>query len=244
MKIRWILPFLIVLLSSNNAFAMHIADGIISLQWSLLWFALVIPFIFLGIGKIKKLSESELFFKPLIGLLTALVFIISVMPIPVPIVGTCSHPTGVAVSSIILGPFVSVIVSAVALLFQALFLAHGGLTTLGANIFSMGVVGSFTSYAIFRLCRKMGLGIILAGFLAGIMADWTTYAATSFQLASGLAKEGEMLSLLWKISLAFVPTQLPLGIIEGGITAGALLLLYKRRKDILLKMNVLQEEGK
>ena len=85
--------------------------------------------------------------KPLVGLLAAVVFIISCMPIPVPTAGTCSHPCGTAISAILVGPYISVLISTVALLIQALVMAHGGLTTLGADIVSMGVVGSFTGYA-------------------------------------------------------------------------------------------------
>jgi cobalt/nickel transport system permease protein len=41
--------------------------------------------------------------------------------------------------------------------------------------------------------------------------------------------------------VAFVPTQLPLGILEGAITAGMVGFLAKRRPDLLEKMGVLKK---
>ncbi len=35
------------------------------------------------------------------------------------------------------------------------------------------------------------------------------------------------------------PTQLPLGLLEGAMTAGMVVLLYRKRPDLLVKMRVL-----
>src|SRR6266545_1987671 len=120
------------LLFVDNAYAMHISEGILPWNWALLWFAVAMPFAAYGLYRLKKLSSNDLSFKPLVGLMAAVVFIISCMPIPVPTAGTCSHPCGTGISGILLGPAISVLITAAALLIQALFLAHGGLTTWGA----------------------------------------------------------------------------------------------------------------
>jgi cobalt/nickel transport system permease protein len=164
------------------------------------------------------------------------------MPIPVPTAGTCSHPCGTAISAVLLGPFISVLISTVALLIQALVMAHGGLSTLGADIVSMGVVGSFVGYGVFRGLRSLGAGLGLAGFCAGLLTDWATYLTTSMELATGISGDEPFLPLFTKIVVAFVPTQLPLGILEGAMTAGMVLLLHRKRPDLLVKMNVLQTE--
>lgn len=162
------------------------------------------------------------------------------MPVPVPTAGTCSHPCGTGLSAILLGPFISVIVSAAALLIQALFLAHGGLSTWGANIVSMGIVGSFVGYFTFRLLRSLRVNLAVAGFFAGLFTDWATYCTTSAELASGIRGDAPFLPLFYKILIAFVPTQLPLGILEGALTAGMVVLLYRKRPDLLVKMGVLK----
>lgn len=231
-----------IALWSSSAHAMHIAEGILPWNWALLWFAAATPFMAYGLYRVKELSKSDLSFKPLIGLMAAVVFIVSLMPVPVPTAGTCSHPCGTGMSAVLLGPFISVVIAAAALLVQALFLAHGGLSTWGANIVSMGVVGSFIAYFVFRGLRAINANMAVAGFAAGLLADWSTYLTTSVELASGIRADSPFFPLFWKILIAFIPTQLPLGILEGAMTAGMVVLLYKKRPDLLVKMRVMKPE--
>ena len=230
-----------MLLSASDAHAMHISEGILPLNWAAFWFVLSAPFVAFGLYRLRKLSEADLSFKPLVGLMTAVVFIISCMPIPVPSAGTCSHPCGTGISGILLGPGISILITAAALLIQALFLAHGGLSTWGADIVSMGVVGSFAGYCTFKALRVAKINMAVAGFMAGLFADWATYLTTSVELASGIRGDSPFLPLFWKIVVAFIPTQLPLGILEGALTSGMLVLLHKKRPDLLVKMGVVRQ---
>jgi cobalt/nickel transport system permease protein len=47
------------------------------------------------------------------------------------------------------------LIGCIVLLFQAVLLAHGGLTTLGANTFSMAVVGPFVAFGVYKLINKL-----------------------------------------------------------------------------------------
>jgi cobalt/nickel transport system permease protein len=226
----------------SNAHAMHITEGILPLNWAVLWFVIVVPFLAYGLYRLKRFSGVDPSFKALVGLMAAVVFIISCMPVPVPTAGTCSHPCGTAISAIIVGPVMSILVAAVALLIQALFIAHGGLSTWGANIFSMGIMGSFAGFLTFKTLRSMKINMAVSGFMAGLLADWATYFTTSLELALGIKGESPWRPLFWKILIAFIPTQLPLGILEGAMTAGMVVLLYKKRPDLLVKMKVLKPE--
>lgn len=236
-----LLAIFLCLWGATPAFAMHISEGILPFSWALFWYAAVAPFVLVGVRRLSALAAEDLSLKPLVGLLAAVVFIISCLPIPVPTAGTCSHPCGTGLAAILVGPFISVLIAAVALLIQALFLAHGGLSTLGANTFSMGVIGSLAGWLAFRGVRRLGGGLALAGFAAGILADWGTYTGTSFILAAGIRGESPLFPLFVRVLLAFIPTQLPLGTLEGMITAGMVTLLYRRRPDLLLKMRVIKE---
>jgi cobalt/nickel transport system permease protein len=222
------------------AYAMHISEGILPFNWAALWFMVAAPFLAIGLRRLNSMSREDLSFKPLVGLMAAVVFIISCMPIPVPTAGTCSHPCGTGIAAILVGPFVSVVISAAALLIQALFLSHGGLTTLGANIVSMGVVGSFTGWFVFRALRSTGASLAISGFMAGILTDWATYLSTSVELASGVRGNAPFFPLFTKIVIAFIPTQLPLGILEGAMTAGMVVLLSRKRPDLLVRMRVIK----
>jgi len=236
--------FVVALISGvflpQNAAAMHIAEGLLPFNWAAIWFAVALPFFAWGLYRLNRRSREDLSFKPLVGLMAAVVFIISCMPIPVPFAGTCSHPCGTGISGILVGPAISVVITAAALVIQALFLAHGGLSTLGADIVSMGVMGSFAGFLTFRALRSVRVNMAAAAFMAGLFADWATYFMTSVELAAGIRGEAAFLPLFWKVLIAFIPTQLPLGILEGAMTAGMVVLLYKKRPDLLIKMRVIK----
>ncbi|MEI7958112.1 MAG: energy-coupling factor ABC transporter permease [Verrucomicrobiota bacterium] len=227
----------------STAQAMHISEGILPPQWAALWFAIAIPFVAWGLRDLRVKSAREPFFKPMVGLIGAAVFVISCMPIPVPTAGSCSHPCGTGMAALLIGPTLTVVVSSVALLLQALFLSHGGLTTLGGNIVSMGIVGAFTGWAVFRLSCRLGLPVWVAAFLCGLLSDWATYAATAFELASALHGDGSLLHLFATICLSFLPTQLPLGIVEGVITAGVYRFIATRRPSLLECLGVEARRG-
>lgn len=237
-----LLVTVLLLFTASDAHAMHISEGILPFNWAALWFAVAAPFVAWGLYKLKKMSAVDMSFKPLVGLMAAVVFIISCMPIPVPTAGTCSHPAGTGISGILVGPAISILITSVALLIQALFLAHGGLTTWGADIVSMGVMGSFAGFLTFKGLRVLRANLWISGFIAGVFADWATYLTTSVELASGIKGDSQFMPLFWKILIAFIPTQLPLGILEGAMTAGMVVLLYKKRPDLLVKMRVLKPE--
>lgn len=235
--------FLSLFLAPATVFAMHISEGILPFSWALFWFAASAPFLALGLRALARRTEADLTSKPLAGMVAAVVFVISCMPVPVPMAGTCSHPCGTGLAAILLGPTLGVVVAAVALLIQALFLSHGGLSTWGANLFSMGVLGSFGGYLVFRGLQACRVNMVAAAFMAGVAADWATYGGTAVIMAAGIAGAAPVLPLAGKIALAFVPTQLPLGVIEGVITAGMVSLLKKRRPDLLVRTALSRSGG-
>jgi cobalt/nickel transport system permease protein len=240
---RFEYPVLLVLFLIGMVFmfptptqAMHISEGILPADWAIIWYVAAFVFVAVGIFFIRSYSKRVQGLMPLLGLAGAAVFIISCLPIPVPIAGTCSHPCGTPLAAILVGPFISTVLASIALLLQALFLAHGGLSTWGANIMSMGVAGSFAGFGIFYLTRKLNCPLFLAAFLGGLLGDWATYATTSFELASALHGTGPLWEMFGVIAVAFAPTQLPLGILEGLLTGGIVSAVYQRRPDLLSRL--------
>jgi cobalt/nickel transport system permease protein len=216
-----------------SAFSMHISEGILPAQWAALWFLAAVPFLAWGMWDVKKRAKRDPSYKAFLGLIGAAVFIISCMPIPVPVAGSCSHPCGTGLAAILIGPGPTIVIASVALALQALFMAHGGITTLGGNIMSMGVVGALAGYGAFRLLRGLRLPATAAAFAAGALADWATYAMTSFELAAALHGDGSLWTMFAAIGVAFVPTQLPLAIFEGFLSAGAYQFVRSRRPGLL-----------
>lgn len=232
---------ILLALVPTPAYAMHVSEGILPLSWAGVWFVVALPFIFKGVSEIKKSGKRIPAFMPLTGMIAAAVFIISAMPIPVPYAGSCSHPAGTGLAAIMIGPFATSVAASVALLIQALFLAHGGISTWGANVVSMGIIGAFSGYFAFKLSIKMRLSPAIAAFMAGLVSDWATYTMTALELALGLNQQGSFLGLFKAIFIAFIPTQLPLGILEGFAAAGFFAFVLRRRPDILMKLRILPE---
>jgi cobalt/nickel transport system permease protein len=222
-----------VLLLGNGtpAYAMHISEGILTPLWAGFWFAVAVPFVWLGLREVRRRSGASPHFKVLTGLVGAAVFVISCMPVPVPFTGTCSHPCGTGLAAVIVGPAVTTVIAAIALLLQALFLAHGGLTTLGANIVSMGVIGAYSGWLVFMAMRRAGLGMVAPAGAAGLVSDWATYATTSGELAAALHGGTSFAAMFSAIALAFLPTQLPLGALEAIVSGAAVKFLLARRPE-------------
>lgn len=217
---------------------MHISEGVLSLSWAGIWWAGTAFALALSFKNLKKDMEVQLEKKAVFAFITALVFLISVIPIPVPFSGTCSHPVGVALAVFVLGISGSLVSGFMVLLLQALFLAHGGLSTLGANAFSMAVMGSVSAYLVIKLTQNLNLSLFIKGFLAGLLADWITYLTTAFQLALALKGDEPFSSLFLKILIAFIPTQVPIGIFEGIITGALVNAIYKKRRELFVFKNL------
>jgi len=219
---------------------LHIAEGMLAAKWAATWYGAAAVIVVKGVVDLQRKVKEVPFFKPLLGLLGAAVFIISLLPVPLPF-GTCSHATGTPLAAILVGPFLASVLSLVALFLQAVFFAHGGLSTLGANVFAMGVVGSFVGFGVFFLCRRLGISLLIAAFMAGMLGDLGVYVTTSLQLALALHGEAPFIEFLVKFLLLFVPVQLPLAVLEGLVTAGIVGYIYRARPDILLSLGVIKE---
>src|SRR5665648_629690 len=163
---------------SQKGYSMHIPEGLIPAQQAAAWYAPAAAFVGAGLVGLKRRLAIQPSARPLIGLLGAFVFVISLMPIPVPGLGTVSHPCGTPMAAILLGPLTATVLGSVALLLQALFFAHGGITSWGANIISMAVGGSFAGFAAFRISRRAGLGLGISAGMAGLIGDLVTYGLT------------------------------------------------------------------
>lgn len=218
----------------TNAYAMHIAEGFLSVNWCLFYFVLAAPFIFFSLRDINKKTSKNKELKMLLALVAAYVFMLSAMKIP-SVTGSSSHPTGTGLGAIIFGPVVMGSVSLVVLLFQAVLLAHGGLTTLGANVISMGIVGPFIAYGIYMIFRNKNKKV--AVFLGAALGDLATYVVTSLQLALAYpSATGGIMASLVKFGTIFAITQIPLAIVEGLVSVMVYEFITKHCSDELVAL--------
>lgn len=221
---------------------MHIAEGMLPAPYAIAYGVAATAFVAAGVKSLAKKSQEIPMMKQLTGVMTAGIFLVSLLPIPVPITGTCSHPGGTPLGAILLGPAVTALMSVIALLFQALFFAHGGLTTLGANTLTMGVFGGWIGWALFWGARRLKVNLFWSAFIAGCLGDIAIYVGTSAQLALAIHGTHPLGEVFWTIFALFIPTQWPLAILEGLFTGFVLKYIADRRPDILLLLHVLSKD--
>jgi cobalt/nickel transport system permease protein len=225
--------------AARPAYAMHIAEGFLPWEWAVVWFVLAAPFVVWGLRSIARQVQVSPQSKLTLGMSGAFSFVLSAIKIP-SVTGSCSHPTGVALGAVLFGPTAMAVLGTIVLLFQAILLAHGGLTTLGANVFSMAVIGPLVAFAVFRGLRGMGLG--WAMFLAATLSDLATYLTTSVQMALAFpAPEGGIVESFVKFVSIFAITQIPLAISEGVLSVVVINLLQQYNREVLVEQGLLAE---
>ncbi|KIE43591.1 energy-coupling factor ABC transporter permease [Geobacter anodireducens] len=197
---------------------MHIMEGFLPVKHAVGWSIASAPFVAYGLRTVNKRIKENPEQRMLLGVATAFTFVLSALKMP-SVTGSCSHPTGTGLGAVLFGPAAMAPIGGVVLLFQALLLAHGGLTTLGANIFSMAIVGPFTAFAVYRLARAARLPFGVGIFLAAALGDILTYVTTSVQLALAFPDPaGGFAASFVKFAGIFAVTQIPLAISEGLLT--------------------------
>ena len=149
--------------------------------------------------------------------------------------------TGTGLGAILFGPAAVSVLGIIVLIFQALLLAHGGLTTLGANTFSMAVAGPLVSFGLYKLCGKLKVNRRVSIFLAAFLGDLFTYCVTAFQMAPAHHAESTIGGAFVKFLAVFAPTQVPLAIIEGIITVLIVMGLETYAKPELRAIGFIKE---
>src|SRR5439155_27224236 len=127
---------------------MHIPDGFLTPP---VWGTLHIvsgAFVAAGLRQVGRHVEEKAF--PLMGVLSAFVFAAQMVNLPIA-GGTSAHFLGAALVGILLGPWAGLTVMTVVLVVQCFLFQDGGVAALGANVFNMGVIGSFGSHFLYRL---------------------------------------------------------------------------------------------
>ncbi len=233
--------FFMVVLASQPVNAMHIMEGFLPIGWAIFWWVLSLPFIAFGLYQVGKIFKDKPEQKVLLAIATAFTFALSAFKLP-SVTGSSSHMTGIGLGAIVLGPFATVVVGTIALLFQALLLAHGGLTTLGANAFSMAIVGSFVAYGIYKGLSKLNVPKALTVFLAACLADLATYVTTSIQLGLAFPDPiGGIAASMVKFLSIFAITQIPLAIIEGILTVLVVNAIYQYKEKGIISNETLTD---
>jgi len=160
--------------------------------------------------------------------LAAGIFAIMAFNLPVTM-GTSGHLLGGALAAILLGsPYAAVFILTMVLIIQGVIFGDGGLTTMGANIINMGVIGGFVGFYSFHglmgVTKNLNISAFIAAWLAciipAIACSIEMFIAGTFPLVPGMVAMGTYHAAI--------------GIIEGVITVVALRLVMNARPDIVV----------
>lgn len=221
---------------------MHIMEGFLPPSFCIAWGALCIPFLVAGVMRIKSVAANHRRVLLLLAMVGAYAFVLSALKIP-SVTGSSSHPTGTGLGAILFGPSPMAVIGVIVLTFQALLLAHGGLTTLGANTFSMGIVGPFVSFGVYKLAKRLGARTYVAVFLGAFLGDLATYCVTSVQLGLAYPSEtGGILASTIEFLGVFALTQVPLAVIEGLLSVVVVIGLETYAKPELREIGFFKSE--
>jgi cobalt/nickel transport system permease protein len=207
---------------------MHIPDGFLNIATVVTTYVVSAG----GVGNAvrvanKKLGEKQV---PLMGILAAFIFAAQMLNFPIA-GGTSGHFVGAALAAILLGPWATVLIMSCVLIAQCLIFQDGGLLALGANIFNMGIVASFSGYYIYRLVTSL-MGNSRRGTLVGGFAGaWGSVFLASIFCAIELAVSGA--SPFGIVLPAMAGFHALIGIGEGLITGAVLSLVLATRADLL-----------
>lgn len=215
---------------------MHIMEGVLPASHALAWTVVSLPPLVLGLRRIRQQLRERPEARLVLGASAGFTFVLSALKLP-SIAGSSSHPTGIGLGALLLGPAVMSVLGLIVLLFQALFLAHGGITTLGANVFAMAVVGSYVATGVYRAGTLMHLPFALCVFAAAALSDLATYAVTALQLALAFPdpQSGSYGAALKFLGL-FGISQIPLALVEGALTVLVMNLLRNHAFDMMARL--------
>ncbi len=193
---------------------MHISEGFLPWTHAAAWTVASAPMFLYGLRRVSRTMAEGQEARLRIAAAAGFLFALSALKLP-SVSGSCSHAVGVALGAILLGPAVMPALCFVVLVFQALVLAHGGVTTLGANLFSLGVVGPWVAWWVAG-GRTPSRG---RAFLAGFAGSIAVYATTSVELALAFPDMGGGVAAAFvRFAGLFAITQVPIAMVEGIVT--------------------------
>ena len=159
---------------------MHIIEGYLPMEWCIVWYVISIVVVAIGVIQLKRTINENPEVKKLLAINGIVIFIVSLFRLP-SLTGCNSAPAATGLNGSLFGPAVTSVVVAVVLILQAFLLAYGGITTLGANIFAMGIVGPLAACIVYNLLGRTNIPGVISLIFAVIFANIFTIAATALQ---------------------------------------------------------------
>lgn len=212
---------------------MHLAEGILPLKQAAVWSVLAAPMLVWSIRGEQQARREDGASSVAISGAISLLFAATLLPLPVPVVGATSHICLTPVLALILGIRRMLWPTFFVLFLQAVFFAHGGITTLGVNTLALGWLGPLVTLGFWKLLSRVGAGQTLALGIACGMGGFSVYVADAVVLAVALSDVATPTATFMGVLLGFAPIQLPLAFVEAFVSVTMVRLLATRRAALL-----------
>ena len=199
---------------------MHIPDGFLSPQTYLPAYAIAAGAWAWSVkGLREKLDETTV---PRLAMLTALAYGLGLVMVPIP-GGTSGHALGVAILALIFGVRSAFIAYSVVLLLQSLLFGAGGITALAVNSLAMGLLGSVSAVATYRVLHKAGdiLAVFVAAWVSVVVSGVIVALVLGMQPLVAHTSDGSPLFFPFGLSIALPAILIPhmiIGLAEAMLT--------------------------
>ena len=202
---------------------MHLPDGIIPIEQSIIYWCISIIVVAIFLYKFSKNVEKEKT-SVSIALFSVFFVVVTSLSIPSPL-GVPIHFFLIPLVAILLGPYNGSIVAFFGLLVQALALNMGGIVCFGANFLVIGVIVAFVTYGFYNLLEEINDKIaIFSSTIVGII--FATFGQVFILILSGAMNFESLLATL-------VPFYLFIGIIEGFANTVIIYAINKVKPEIM-----------
>jgi cobalt/nickel transport system permease protein len=164
---------------------------------------------------------------------SALLIVVQLFEFPVAGGGSTWHFLGGTMVSLVLGPYAAVISMTITLIIQALALGDGGITSFGANVFNMAVVGALSFFIVKFLVgkkfsdKRLATSVFIASWVSNVFTALAVGVEIGIYPLAG--QLGGVAVTVPSMLVWYVPT----GLIEG-IFAALLIVPLSRIKTMKL----------
>jgi cobalt/nickel transport system permease protein len=219
-----VLQFANIVLILERKF-MHIPDAFIPIDQGLIYWIIALVFVALALRWARNEMSEDKF--PLVAVLAAGIFALQSFNLPVAM-GTSGHLVGGALAAIVLGsPFAAIFILTMVLVVQGIMFGDGGITTMGANIINMGVIGGFVGFYSFKGLKRLTKSVSFSAFIAAWLACFIPALACAVEMS---------IAGTFPLDVGLVAMGLyhaVIGVIEAIVTVAAINLITNVRPDLM-----------
>lgn len=219
---------------------MHIVEGYLPMSWCVIWLVISLAVAAYGLKQYMDNYSGDADALKLLLLSGVFSFFMSLIFGWSSVTGSFSHASGTGLSTVFFGPSITALVTCVVVFLQAILLGYGGLTTVGASVFSIGVLGPLCGYLLFKQLRSMYVNNVVSVMLVTFVINVVACIASAFELAVVYPQPDVVTSFVMYVTIYLVG-QIPWLIVDCILTAVGFVVFLKIFEQVIGKKDLLNK---